>query len=129
MAPSVPNSRTYFYPIPLNANCDRCCNLSGLDSSERSGRTEWKANIVPNPMSRMEVAINRTFDEDQTQQSSQNGSLAYIEGQLCEKPSTGRRRQQSQHRPDESAEDNVEFQTQSIMMTEFNGTSGFLPCT
>ncbi|KAF8504759.1 hypothetical protein F5888DRAFT_781973 [Russula emetica] len=62
-------------------------HLSGPDSSKRSGRIEWKANRVPITLSRMEVAINsRTSDQDQTPQTSQNGSLAYIEGQVCEKP-------------------------------------------
>ncbi|KAF8504747.1 hypothetical protein F5888DRAFT_780649 [Russula emetica] len=41
-------------------------HLSGPDSSERSGRIEWKANRVPITLSRMEVAINRTSDQDQT---------------------------------------------------------------
>ena len=53
----------------------------------------------------MEVAINRTSDEDQAQQTSQKGSLAYIEGHLCEKP--GR-----QPVLDESAGSDLESQTQ-----------------
>ncbi|KAF8504745.1 hypothetical protein F5888DRAFT_1886812 [Russula emetica] len=85
-------------------------HLSGPDSSERSGRIEWKANRVPITLSRMEVAINRTSDQDQTPQTSQSGSLAYIEGQLCEKP--GRQR-----RLDESAENDVESQTQVSSVT------------
>ena len=93
-----------FHPIPFNANCGRCCRLSGLDSSEQSGAIEWKANRVPIAMS-MEVAINMTSDQDQTQQTSQNCSLSCIEGQLCEK--TGR-----QHKLDESVEIDVESQTQ-----------------
>ena len=93
-----------FYPIPFNANCGRCCRLSGLDSSEQSGPIEWKANRVSVAMS-MDVAINKTFDQDQSQQTSHNGSLAFIEGQLCEK--AGR-----QHKPDESAANDLESQTQ-----------------
>ena len=87
----------------------RLCSLSGSDSLEieQSARTEWKANRVPITMSRMEVAINRTSDQDQTWRTSQNDSLTCIEGQLCEKP--GR-----QHSLDESAETRnvVESQTQ-----------------
>ena len=59
--------------------------MSGLDRSERSGRTEWKANRVPITVSSGEVAINETSDQDQTQQIGQNGSLVCNEGQLCEK--------------------------------------------
>ncbi|KAN0125627.1 hypothetical protein V8E52_000834 [Russula decolorans] len=74
--------------------------------SKRSGRIEWKANRVSITLSNMEAAINsRTSGQDQTPQTSQNGSHACIEGQLCEKP--GR-----QHRLDESAENDVESQTQ-----------------
>jgi len=73
--------------------------------SERSGRIEWKAKRVPITLRDMEVAINRTFDQDQTPQTSQNGSHTCIEGQPCEKP--GR-----QCRLDESAENDVESQTQ-----------------
>ncbi|KAN0125617.1 hypothetical protein V8E52_000824 [Russula decolorans] len=80
-------------------------HLSGPDSSERSSRIERKANKVPITLSSMEVAINRTSDQDQTPQTSQNGSHACIEGQMCEKP--GRQR-----RFDESAANDVESQTQ-----------------
>jgi len=81
-------------------------HLSGLDSSKRSGRIEWKANRVPITLSNMEVAINsRASGQDQTPQTNQNGSHACIEGQLCEKPSR-------QRRLDESAENDVESQTQ-----------------
>jgi hypothetical protein len=34
----------------------------------------------------MEVAINRTYEQDQTSQTSQHGTLFSVEGQLCEKP-------------------------------------------
>ena len=51
------------------------------------------------------MAINRTSNLDQMQQTSQNGSPAFIEGHLGEKP--GR-----QHRLDESAGNDVESQTQ-----------------
>ena len=93
-----------FHPIPFNANCGRFCRLSGSDSSEQSGGIEWKANRVPIAVS-MKVAINRTSDQDQTQQMSQNCSLACIEGQQCEK--AGR-----QHKLDESVEIDVESQMQ-----------------
>lgn len=33
----------------------------------------------------MEMAVNRTSDQDQTPQTNQNGLLASTEGQLCEK--------------------------------------------
>ena len=104
--PVVPNSKTYFHPNPLNANCGRYCRPRRLDSSERSGRTGWKSNRETITVSRRGVAINRTFDEDQTLQASQSGSLACIEGQLCEKHC-------SQHRLDKSAENDVESQTLS----------------
>ena len=94
-----------FHPIPFNANCGRCSRVNGLDSTEQSGRIEWKANRVPIAVS-MEVAINRTSDQDQTQQRSQNCSLACIEGQQCEK--AGR-----QHKLDESMENDVESQMQA----------------
>jgi len=51
--------------------------------SEGSDRVVWKANRGPITVSRMEVAISRTSDQDQTPQTwqtSQNGSLARIEG-------------------------------------------------
>jgi hypothetical protein len=51
----------------------------------------------------MEVATNRTSDQDQTLQKSQNGSLACIEGKLCEKPG----------RLDESAENDVGLDVES----------------
>jgi hypothetical protein len=106
MPPSVvPNSKGEFQPNPLNVNCDRCCSLNGLDSSEPSGLVEWNANRVPITLSRLEVAIHRTSNQDQTPRTSQNGSLACIEGQLCEKPD-------GQRRLDESADDDVESQTQ-----------------
>ena len=93
-------------PIPLNANCTRCRSLNGLDNSERSGRIEWRANRVPNTLSDMEVAINGTSDQDKTPQTIQNGShVAFIEGQLCEKP--GR-----QSSLGESVENDVECQAQ-----------------
>jgi len=79
--------------------------VSGPDSSERSGRIERKANRVPITLSSMEVAINRTSDQDQTPQTSQNGSHACIERQLCEKPG-------GQRRFDESGANDVESQTQ-----------------
>ena len=72
--------------MPLNADRDRCFRLSGLDSSERSGCTELKANGVPSTVSRVEMVTTRTSDQDQTRQIGQNGSLACNEGQLCEKP-------------------------------------------
>jgi hypothetical protein len=53
----------------------------------------------------MEVAINTTFDQDQTPQTSQNCSLVRIEGQPNEKP--GR-----QGKLDENVEYDVESQTQ-----------------
>ncbi|KAI0282830.1 hypothetical protein BGY98DRAFT_62818 [Russula aff. rugulosa BPL654] len=56
-------------------------HLNGFDSSERSYPIEWKVNsTVPITLSRMEVAITRTFDQDQMPQKSQNGSPACIEG-------------------------------------------------
>ena len=98
----VPNSKTaQFHPITLNANCGRFHSLSELDSSLRSGRIEWNANRV----SRVVVTISRTSYQDQTPEMSQKGSLTFIEGQLCEKPDR-------QRRLDESAENDVESQTQ-----------------
>ncbi|KAI0278274.1 hypothetical protein BGY98DRAFT_549412 [Russula aff. rugulosa BPL654] len=84
-----------------------CTNyLSGLDSSERSGRIEWRANQVPITLSHVEVTINRTSDQNHTPQTSENGSLACIEEQLCEKPD-------KQRGLDESAENDVECQRQA----------------
>jgi hypothetical protein len=60
--------------------------MSGLDSRERRGRIESSANGVPIELTRVEVTINRTSDQDHTPQMSRNGSLACIEEQLCEKP-------------------------------------------
>ena len=93
--------------ISLNADSDRCFRLSGLDRDNRSDRTEWKANRVPIAVSRIEVAINRTSDQDQTRQTSQDGSIACIDGHLCEKPVR-------QLGVDESAENDVESQTLSL---------------
>jgi hypothetical protein len=73
--------------------------LGGLDSSEQSGRIEWTANRVPFTLSRMEAATNKTSDQDQTPQRSQNGSIVCIEGQLCES--------EKPDRLDESAENDV----------------------
>jgi hypothetical protein len=53
----------------------------------------------------MAVGINKTFDQGQMLQKSQNGSPVYIEGQLCKKPG-------QQRKLDESAENDVESQTQ-----------------
>jgi hypothetical protein len=75
--------------------------MSDHVSLQRSGRIEWQASRVPITPSRMEVAVNTTSDQDQTPQTSQNGSVACIEGRLCEKP--GRQR-----RLDECAENDVE---------------------
>ena len=94
-----------FHPIPFRSNCDRCFRLSGLPSSEQSGPIEWKSNRVPIAVS-MEVAISRTSDQDQTQQTSQNSSLAFTEGQLREKAG-------GQYKLDESAENDVESQMQA----------------
>ena len=93
-----------FHLIPFNANCGRCRRLSGLDSSEQSGGIEWKANRVPIAVS-MEMTINMTSDQNQTQQMSQSCSLACIEGQLCEKAG-------GQHNLEKGAENDVELQTQ-----------------
>ena len=86
----ITTSKAYSHPIPLDANRDRCCRPSGLDSVERSGRLEWNANPVPIALTRVEVTINRTTDQDLTPQTSRNGSLACIEEQLFEK--SGKRR-------------------------------------
>ena len=67
---------------------------------------EWRANQVPITLSPMEVTINRTSDQDHTPRTSENGSLACIEEQLCEKPG-------KQHGLDESAENDVECQIQA----------------
>ena len=56
-------------------------------------------------LSGMEITIKRTSDEDQTRQMSQNGSLAYTEGQACKTPG-------KQDRFDEDVEYDVESQTQ-----------------
>ena len=98
--------KTQFYPNPLNAYCDRCCSVSGLESNERSGRLEWRVNPVPITLSRVEVTINRTCDQDRTPQTCQNGSLACIEERLWEKPG-------KQCELDESAENGVECQRQA----------------
>ena len=66
---------------------------------------EWRANQVPITLSRVQV-INKTSDQDHTPQTSENGSLACIEGQLCEKPD-------KQRGLDESAENDVECQRQA----------------
>ena len=106
MPPSVTTiSKTRSHSILLNANCGRCCSLDELDSNERSGRIEWKANRVPITLSGVEVAISRTSDQDQMPQTGQNGLHACIEGQLCEKNG-------GQCRLDESGENDVESQTQ-----------------
>lgn len=34
----------------------------------------------------MEVVINTTHEQDQTPQTSENGSLISVEGQVCERP-------------------------------------------
>ena len=67
---------------------------------------EWRANQVPITLSRVQVTINKTSDQDHTPQTSQNGSLPCIEGQLCEKPG-------KQRGLDESAENDVECQRQA----------------
>ena len=51
---------------------------------------ERKANKVPftsTPLTRrMEVVINTTQEQDQTPQTSENGSLISVEGHVCERP-------------------------------------------
>ena len=69
------------------------------------GRMGWRANRIPIMPSGMEMTINRTSDEDQTRQTSQNGSLAYTGGQVCKTPD-------KQDRLDEVAGYDVESQTQ-----------------
>ena len=64
-----------------------------------------KENSVPITLSVMEIAINRTSDEDQMRQASQNGSLAYTKGQACKTPG-------KQDRFDEDVGYDVEPQTQ-----------------
>ena len=65
----------------------------------------WKENRVPITLSGMEITINRTSDEGQTRQTSQNGSLAYTEGQECKTPG-------KQDMVDEDVGYDVESQTQ-----------------
>ena len=80
--------------------------MSGLESSERGGRMEWRVNPVPITLGGVEVTIDRTCDQDRTPQKSQNGSLACIEEQQCEKPG-------KQCGLDESAGNDVECQRQA----------------
>ena len=57
-------------------------------------------------LSRVQVTVNRTSDQDHMPQTSENGSLACIEEQLYEKPG-------KQRGLDESAENDVECQRQA----------------
>ena len=103
----VPTSKDIISPHSSpTANCDRCCSVSGLETSERGGRLEWRVNRVPITLSCVEVTTNRTYDQDQTPQTSQNGSLACIGKQLCEKPG-------KQYGLDESAKNDEECQRQA----------------
>lgn len=50
---------------------------------------EWRSKNVGlkrPPVSRMEVIINTTCEQDQTLGVSQDDSLTDVEGQLCDKP-------------------------------------------
>ncbi|KAF8504385.1 hypothetical protein F5888DRAFT_739430 [Russula emetica] len=80
---------TFSFFSALTAHCGRYGRPSDPTSLQGSGRNEWKGNTPPvklAPLSRMEVAINRTYEQDQTLQTSQYGSSICVEGQSCEKP-------------------------------------------
>jgi hypothetical protein len=74
----------------LTAHCGRYGRSDPI-GVQRSGPIEWKGNTASTKLSRMEVAINRTYEQDQTPQTSQYGSLVSAEGQSCEKPTRERR--------------------------------------
>ena len=82
--------------------------MNGLDSTERSGRMEWRAHRVPITLNRVQVTINRTSDQDLTPQMGQNGSHACIEEQMCENFKPGKQRGL-----DENAGYDVECQEQA----------------
>jgi hypothetical protein len=60
--------------IFLSVDCNWCCRISDHVSLqfEGSGRMEYKTNrvpITPTLLSRVEVAINSTYEQDQTLQT------------------------------------------------------------
>jgi len=87
VALSIAATRIYRSLVDYASGCTEYLNEP--DSVRASGRIERKANtapFTPIPLSRVEVAINRTYEGDQMLQTSQHGSLISIEGQVCEKP-------------------------------------------
>ncbi|KAN0125613.1 hypothetical protein V8E52_000820 [Russula decolorans] len=70
------------------AHCGRYSRVGDPIGLQGSGHIEWTGNTAPiklAPPSRKKVAINRTYEQDQTLQTSQYGSPISVEGQSCEK--------------------------------------------
>ncbi len=83
---TVRHNSTRFFPALTFGRLSDAISLRG------NSRVEWKAtNTAPttiSPLSHMEIAINRTYDQDQIPQTSQFGSFISVEGQSCGKPSS-----------------------------------------
>ena len=83
----VPNSTTQLHLIFLSAHCYG--RLSGSIGLHGRNHIEWSGNtalIKHAPSSHMEMAINRTYLQDQTPQTSQYDTVINVEGESCEKP-------------------------------------------